>query len=419
MPGLRLAPGLLFLAVYLAATLVLVAGGAAHATIVIDNGLDCSDLGNVIDDNTFDAVWVSDGAEGPTEVCLVNGGYVGGSGDLRVFDSSSIMMSGGTVGDAVTANDSSTFMMSGGEVPGGLYSEEYASVTMSGGLVGSTLLASGESSLMIEDGTLTVSNIYARDSSTITIVGDEFQVDEVSVPFGNLTAPSGTLSGKLPSGSSLYSLFYQGGASCGPGTCTGTITLAPPSEPEVCGDDTVDPGEDCDDGNTNPGDCCSPTCQYESVATECRAAAGVCDAADNCDGAGACTADAKLTTECRASTHSCDAAEICDGVRDDCLRDLPANGLPCPDGDLCNGNEICIGWTCTAGTPCDCDDGDSCTIDSCDASQGCVHDLIIGGGTACGRADLPSASPAGRLLLSLLLVGAGATFLAWRRRGAL
>ena len=130
----------------------------------------------------------------------------------------------------------------------------------------------------------------------------------------------------------------------------------------------------------------------------------------------ACPPDEKLTTVCRPSAHICDAAEFCDGVFDNCPTDFPANGLACPDGDLCNGDEICVGWVCTAGLPCDCDDLDVCTADSCEPIEGCVHQLIVGGGTACARADLPSASPAGRLLLSLLLVGAGAMFLARRRR---
>ena len=151
----------------------------------------------------------------------------------------------------------------------------------------------------------------------------------------------------------------------------------------VCGNSVVESGEDCDDGNTDPGDCCSPTCQYESTATVCRPAA-----------------------------HICDAAEFCDGVSDNCpIIDLPANGLPCPDGNLCNGDEICVGWVCVAGVPPDCDDEDICTADSCDQFLGCVYEP-----THCNGPDIPNASPTGRLLLSLLLVGAGATFLAWRRR---
>ena len=95
---------------------------------------------------------------------------------------------------------------------------------------------------------------------------------------------------------------------------------------------------------------------------------------------------------------------------------MPANGAPCPDGDLCNGDEICAGWVCTAGTPCNCEDDDVCTADSCDPLQGCVYDAVVPAGSACRRPDLPSASPTGRLLLSLLVVGAGAAFLARRRR---
>jgi hypothetical protein len=94
--------------------------------------------------------------------------------------------------------------------------------------------------------------------------------------------------------------------------------------------------------------------------------------------------------------------------------DLPANGLPCPDGDLCNGDEICVGWVCTPGEPPDCDDEEICTADSCDPELGCVYEPYQDPG--CVDRWLPSASPAGRLLLSLLLVAAGATFLARRGR---
>jgi len=220
-----------------------------------------------------------------------------------------------------------------------------------------------------------------------------------------------------------------------------------------CGNGYLTIDEECDDGNTDPGDCCSPSCEYESAATECRASAGtcdiaetctgasadcpadayqpsstecrasagICDAPDYCDGASApCSADAKLTTECRPSAHACDAPELCNGVSDDCGLDRASNGLQCPDGDLCNGNEVCVGFTCTAAPPLVCNDDDICTTNSCDALQGCVFDPAPRGDrpASCDRPDLPSASPAGRLLLTLLLVGAGATFLARSRRFA-
>jgi cysteine-rich repeat protein len=101
----------------------------------------------------------------------------------------------------------------------------------------------------------------------------------------------------------------------------------------VCGNGVVEPGEDCDDGNTVPGDCCLPTCEFESTDTECRAAAGVCDVPDHCDGAGACTADAKHTSECRAAAGICDLADYCDGVAVECPAD--ASVTECIDDDGC------------------------------------------------------------------------------------
>lgn len=58
---------------------------------------------------------------------------------------------------------------------------------------------------------------------------------------------------------------------------------------------------------------------------------------------------------------------------DDCLPETP-DGTPCSDGNLCNGDETCVGGVCAgAGTPLDCDDDDPCTDDLCQEPQGCVH----------------------------------------------
>ena len=81
----------------------------------------------------------------------------------------------------------------------------------------------------------------------------------------------------------------------------------------VCGDGTVDANETCDDGNLADGDCCSSSCQ------------------------------------------------------------LDAPGAACGDGDACNGAETCDGaGACQAGSELDCDDGDPCTVDACDAESGCM-----------------------------------------------
>jgi cysteine-rich repeat protein len=133
----------------------------------------------------------------------------------------------------------------------------------------------------------------------------------------------------------------------------------------VCGNSVVESGEDCDDGNTDPGDCCSPTCQYESAATVCRHAAGVCDAPDNCDGAGACTVDTKLTSECRAAAGVCDSEEVCDGVSDDCPPDLflPPVTECRAAASVCDAAEFCDG-----------------------VSHACPPDLFLPAGTECRAA---------------------------------
>ncbi len=160
----------------------------------------------------------------------------------------------------------------------------------------------------------------------------------------------------------------------------------------VCGNGDVESGEECDDGNTDPGDCCSPTCQYESTSTECRPAAGFCDAPDNCDGAGACTPDAKLTSECRAVADVCDIEEICDGVSDDCPPDvfLP-EGTECRAATgVCDPAWFCDGVSphcpivyaqpilCRASTG-PCDPEERCT----EVGPDCPPDIFSPSGTEC------------------------------------
>src|SRR5690606_6214584 len=56
--------------------------------------------------------------------------------------------------------------------------------------------------------------------------------------------------------------------------------------PPLCGNGDLDPEEECDDGNTASGDCCSSSCTLDPVGTACGptfACSGFV-----CDGAGAC-----------------------------------------------------------------------------------------------------------------------------------
>jgi cysteine-rich repeat protein len=68
-----------------------------------------------------------------------------------------------------------------------------------------------------------------------------------------------------------------------PPTPTRTVTATP----GLCGNGNVDPGEQCDDGNTVNGDCCSATCHFEPAGTSCNDY-NTCTTGEKCNGFGVC-----------------------------------------------------------------------------------------------------------------------------------
>src|SRR5881398_2893725 len=126
----------------------------------------------------------------------------------------------------------------------------------------------------------------------------------------------------------------------------------------ICGNGFLDPGEQCDDGNTLAGDCCSPTCQFEPAGQACPSA-----------------------TPCLAGT-TCDGAGVCGG------------GTPtlaaCNDGNACTTADTCAGGVCVGGSAPNCSDGNVCTDDACDPATGCVNTpntAACTDGNACTTAD--------------------------------
>ena len=113
---------------------------------------------------------------------------------------------------------------------------------------------------------------------------------------------------------------------------------------------------------------------------------------------------------CGACGIVCAAGESC--VAGTCVPPLQCTtDADCDDGLFCNGLETCVAGTCVPGTPPNCDDGISCTADSCnealsacintpndaacssgnqctsetcDPAQGCVS-APVGAGTACSQ----------------------------------
>ena len=103
---------------------------------------------------------------------------------------------------------------------------------------------------------------------------------------------------------------------------------------------------------------------------------------DDVSGAGRLDAFDTLT-----SPDACDDDNPC--TRDTCK---PATGCqntnlddgsPCPDGNLCNGDETCQSGACTPGVPLVCNDASVCTTDACNPSTGCVFQSTCGDGNPC------------------------------------
>jgi hypothetical protein len=149
----------------------------------------------------------------------MSGGAVGIS--LEAWDDSTITLSGGTVMNHLGAHGSSIITMSDGYVGSTLYVENSSIFTMTGGFVGDTLEVHSSASFTMSGGTIG-GQLHAGQSSTITIVGYDFAVNNNPVPYGDLTAVFGRLTGTLASGDPIDNIFYQGG-----GSYTGTITLVP------------------------------------------------------------------------------------------------------------------------------------------------------------------------------------------------
>lgn len=87
-----------------------------------------------------------------------------------------------------------------------------------------------------------------------------------------------------------------------------------------------------------------------------------------------------------ACTH--DACTPLDG----CVSAAAVNGTGCDDGDACTSGDVCEDGAC-GGAAATCDDGNPCTVDTCDPARGCTHDALADGarcddGDRCSTNDL-------------------------------
>jgi CSLREA domain-containing protein len=74
----------------------------------------------------------------------------------------------------------------------------------------------------------------------------------------------------------------------GDGSTSNGLTPVAVALAGCCGDGLLQKGEQCDDGGTADGDCCSSTCQYDAPGSACTSDGDTCTD-DVCDATGACT----------------------------------------------------------------------------------------------------------------------------------
>jgi hypothetical protein len=121
----------------------------------------------------------------------------------------------------------------------------------------------------------------------------------------------------------------------------------------------------CDDANPCTGDLCDAKlgCSYPPLAAPC-------------DDGDACTSgDACVGGSCKGKTKVCDDGNTC--TVDSCAPKTACANLPadvtCDDQNACTVGDLCKGGTCQPGATPNCDDGNTCSLDSCEAGVGCYH----------------------------------------------
>jgi hypothetical protein len=151
--------------------------------------------------------------------------------------------------------------------------------------------------------------------------------------------------------------------------------------------------QDCRSGSCARGVCCDTPCSGPCEACDLPGFVGSCltledhtpcPDADLCNGTEVCLGGAC----CPGEALQCDDGDpctqnICDS-QTGCIFPAKADGTSCDNGNLCDGLETCVRGYCREGDPPDCDDGSPCTDDICVPSTGCQHDRLPDG-EDCGK----------------------------------
>jgi hypothetical protein len=182
---------------------------------------------------------------------------------------------------------------------------------------------------------------------------------------------------------------------CDAGSCVGDAVECDDENPctdNVCtatgGCEYPPVAGECDDGDpcTLGDHCVAGECSGEAVSCQCQedADCAVLEDGDLCNGTLVCdtskipyicVVDAETKVICpqpEGLTGQCQTAS-CDPQTGACANVAANDGLLCDDGDACSVNSVCADGLCGAGVEVNCNDGNPCTDDTCDAGEGCLH----------------------------------------------
>ncbi len=192
--------------------------------------------------------------------------------------------------------------------------------------------------------------------------------------------------------------------------CGGGALVAGHIELSACGDGTVDAGEECDDGNTDDGDCCAADCTFEPQGSTCPEdgnpctdhqcdATGTCQTINNsdpCEDGDYCTVGDQCSSgacgaggarDCSASDDDCNDG-VCNETTNSCEPQAANENAGCEDGQFCTENTTCSGGSCGGGTSLDCSsvDGD-CLQGVCNETTDACEPQAANEGGSCSDGD--------------------------------
>jgi cysteine-rich repeat protein len=153
----------------------------------------------------------------------------------------------------------------------------------------------------------------------------------------------------------------------------------------VCGNGWPEAGEQCDDGNTAGGDCCSATCQFEGAGSGCSDG-NACTTADQCNGSGLCVGTALTCDDANPCTQ-----DLCNPATG-CVHPPVQNGTSCNDTNACTQTDTCQAGVCTGSNPVTCLPApDQCHATTCNPASGSCETAPRPDGTACNDGNLCTA----------------------------